>query len=268
MRTYGSDVRRRRTLAHVIEDTISIFQQDASEYAFAALIGAFAACMATLILIMIGGPVAAIVLPFALIAIAVATLATTTEALRRVTDSLEPSAAESFTAVLRGLPAILWPWLPLAGGLAAALLLDAEFGGELPSMLRGVLEIAVFAAVAYTALSRVLAVPSLVMRRATQAQATAEAHALFSRIGTKCAAAWGLCMAPALLVFLVPGLTGFGAVSSAIAALVFVGSLPVAAIANALLFFDAIADGEAQPARREPPSVAMARRTTGLRRTR
>ena len=128
MRTYGADVRRHRSLAHVIEDSISIFQQDASEYAFAGLIGAFGACVGTLILLMVGGAAAAVLTPILVIMLAVTTLATVTEALRRVTDNLEPSAAESFTAVARGLPAILWPWLTIAGGLAAAILLDAHFG--------------------------------------------------------------------------------------------------------------------------------------------
>ncbi len=268
MRTYGADVRRHRSLAHVIEDSVSIFQQDASEYAFAGLIGAFAACVGTLILMMIGGAAAAVLTPILVIMLAVTTLATVTEALRRVTDNLEPSAAESFTAVARGLPAILWPWCTIAGGVAAAILLDAHFGRHLPSIARGVIELCVFAAALYSALARVLAVPSLVMRRSTPAQATQEAHEIFRAATAKCAAAWGVCVAPALIFFLIAALSGFGAVSTSISALVFVGSLPFAAVVNALLFFDGVADAAGVPAQRKSQSAVMARRTTGLRRSR
>ena len=263
MRTYGTDVRQRRMLADIIEDTIGIFQQDASEYAFAGLIGAAAACLSVLLLVSIGGSAAALLVPFFLIGIAVLTLATTTEALRRVTDNLGPSAAESFTAVVRGLPAILLPWASLAFGLAAALLIDVHFGHYLPSLVRGVLELLIIGAALWTALQRVLAVPSLVMRRVPALEAMREGRLLLARSLPKTAGAWGICMAPALLVFLIPALSGFGAVSSAIAAFAFVGSLPFAAVMNALLFFDGIADSA--PAGGESKRAAIVRRTTGLR---
>ena len=266
MRTYGSDVRQRRMLADIIEDTIGIFQQDASEYAFAGLIGAAAACLSVVVLVAIGGSVAALLVPFFLIGIAVITLATVTEALRRVTDNLEPSAAESLTAVARGLPAILLPWAALAFGLAAALLLDVHFGHYVPSVGRGALELLVIAAALWSALQRVLAVPSLVMRRAPALAAMREGRGLFEHSRGKVTAAWGICMAPTFLVFLIPALSGFGAVSSAIAAFALVGTMPFAAVMNALLFFDGIS--EDAPAAGESKRAAMARRTTGLRQTR
>ncbi|MBF6600707.1 MAG: hypothetical protein IVW36_09365 [Dehalococcoidia bacterium] len=268
MRTYASDVRRRRTLARIIEDSIGIFRQDASEYAFAGLIGAFAACIATLVLVAVGGPVATALLPLVLVPVAVATLATVTEALRRVTDHLEPSAAESFTVVLRGLPAIVWPWLPLAGGLALALFADAEFGGDAPSVVRGVAELSLVVVTLWVASVRVLSVPSLVMRRATPEQAVAEARRIFAASRATCAGVWAACLAPALLLFLVAALNGFGAVSSAIAALAFVGSLPFAAVMNSLLFFDAVAVDESAAPRSEASQATVTRRTTGLRRLR
>jgi len=265
MRTYGSDVRQQRSvLADVIEDTFGIFQQDASEYAFAGLIGAAAACLSTLVLVSIGGSAAALLVPFFLVIIAVLTLATVTEALRRVTDNLEPSAAASFAMVLRGLPAILLPWAHLAFGLAAALLLDVQFGHRLPALARGGLELLLIVAVLWTALQRVLAVPSLVMRRATASAAMREGRELFARAPKKAVGAWGICMAPALLVFLMPALSGFGAVSSAIAAFVFVGSLSFAAVMNALLFFDGIAEEEPGRTGKTTRATALPR-TTGLR---
>ncbi len=264
MRTYGRDVRHRRTLASVIEDGVSIFQQDASEYAFAGLIGAFAACLSTLVLVSAGGTLGALLLPLVLIAIAVVTLATATEALRRVTDNLEPSAAQSFAAVLRGLPAVLLPWAPLAIALAAALVLDVRVGHWLPASERGLVEVLVVVAALYAALGRVLAVPSLVMRRSTAREATQEGRVLAARALPKVAGAWGICLAPALLVSLIPALTGFGAVSSAIAALAFVGTMPFGAIVNALLFFDAVPDGGAAAG----AQATMARRTAGLRQVR
>ncbi|MDE3096089.1 MAG: hypothetical protein KGK07_08820 [Chloroflexota bacterium] len=257
-------MRHRRMLAHVIEDSASIFQQDASEYAFAGLIGAFAACITTLVLVSVGGTVGALLLPPFLIAIAVVTLATATEALRRVTDNLEPSAAAASAAVLRGLPAVLLPWAPLALALAAALVLDVRIGHWLAPSARGLIESLVVVAALYAALGRVLAVPSLVMRRSTAREATQEGRALAARALPKVAGAWGICLSPALLVFLVPALSGFGAVSSAIAALAFVGSMPFAAIVNALLFFDAVADG----ATAAGTQATMARRTAGLRQVR
>ncbi len=261
MPTYGSDVRQRRSLARVLEDSYSIFQQDASEYAFAGLVGAAAACLLTLILVSIGGSAGALLLPPLLIASEVLTLATVTEALRRVTDNLEPSAAESFTAVLRGAPAILVPWATLAGMRAAVLLRDVHFGHYLPSIVRDFAELCVLAATAYTALTRVQSVPVLVMRRSSAAEAIVEGRALYAANAAKVAGAWGACMAPVLLLFMIAALAGFVAVSSAIAALALVGVLPFAAVVNALLFFDGIAESEsaaAQPAPRQP-------RTTGLR---
>ncbi|MHB8683870.1 MAG: hypothetical protein ACYC9X_06075 [Dehalococcoidia bacterium] len=258
-------MRHRRMLAHVIEDSVAIFQQDASEYAFAGLIGAFAACISTLVLVSVGGTAGALLLPLFLVAIAVVTLATVTEALRRVTDNLEPSAAASFGAVLRGLPAVLLPWAPLAVAVAAALALRVQAGHWLPASVRGLVELAIILLALYAALGRVLSVPSLVMRRSTAREATREGRALAARMMPKVAGAWGICLAPALLVSLIPALTGFGAVSSAVAALVFAGTMPFAAIVNALLFFDAIAESEAAAT---APSGTMTRRTTGLRQVR
>ena len=48
MRTYGHDVRHLRTLSAVIEDSIAIFAQDVSEYAFVGLMGGATACIAAL----------------------------------------------------------------------------------------------------------------------------------------------------------------------------------------------------------------------------
>jgi hypothetical protein len=260
MPTYGSDVRQQRALARIIEDSVSIFQQDASEYAFAGLVGAATGCLLTLILVSIGGSVGAVLLPVLLIATAVLTLATVTEALRRVTDNLEPSAAESFTAVLRGAPAILVPWVTLTAVLAAALLADVHFGHYLPGLARGAAELLVVVFAAYTALTRILAVPALVMRRSSAADALHEGRELYATNARKVTYAWGVCLAPVLLLFLIAALSGFGPVSSAIAALAFVGVLPFAAVVNALLFFDGIAVTEAAPKR----ATARAR-TTGLR---
>jgi hypothetical protein len=260
MRTLGSSARpQRRSLWHLIEDSIGIFQQDASEYAFIGLIGAFAACVSTLILLLVGGAAGAVLTPLLFVVVAVVTLATITEALRRVTDNLEPAAAESFTLVLRGLPAILLPWAPLAIGLSVAALLDEELGHLVPSPARGGIELGVIVVALYVALGRVLAVPSLVVRRCQPAAAVRESHQLFGRTTARTAGAWGVCLLPSLLLFLVPAFGGFGAVSTAIAALVFTGSLAFTGVVNTLLFFDAASEQEVP--------VAVAARAASASRT-
>ena len=70
--------------------------------------------------------------------------------------------------------------------------------------------------------------------------------------------AWAVCLAPTALLFLVAALNGFGAVSSAVAALAFAGSMSFAAIVNSLLFFDAASESETTT-RRGAASVAAVR---------
>lgn len=250
--------RPRRMLWHLIEDAITIYRQDASEYAFAGLIGAFAACMSTLVLLMVGGAVADMLAVLLLAIITVTTLATVTEALRRVTDQLEPSTAESFAVVLRGLPAILMPWVIPTIAVSIAVLLEAQFGHTLPAIVRGAIELCITAGALYAAINRVLAVPSLVVRRSTPAAALREARSIVAHHGSRVAGAWAVCLGPTGLLFLIAALNGFGAVSSAIAALAFAGTMSFAAIVNSLLFFDAASESETTT-RRGAASVAAVR---------
>ena len=85
MRTYGHDVRHLRTLSAVIEDSIAIFAQDVSEYAFVGLMGGATACIAALILGLIGNPISSALIPPVVIILAVLTHATIAQAFRAVT---------------------------------------------------------------------------------------------------------------------------------------------------------------------------------------
>jgi hypothetical protein len=250
--------RPRRMLWHLIEDAITIYRQDASEYAFAGLIGAFAACMSTLVLLMAGGAIGSMLAVLLLAIITITTLATVTEALRRVTDQLEPSTADAFAVVLRGLPAILLPWAIPTVAVSLAVLLEAEFGHVLPSIARAAIELSIAAGALSAALNRVQAVPSLVVRRSTPAAALREARSIVAHHRSRIAGAWAVCLAPTALLFLVAALNGFGAVSSAVAALAFAGSMSFAAIVNSLLFFDAASESETTT-RRGAASVAAVR---------
>ena len=87
-----------RSMPDLIEETIAILRQDASEYAFIGLVGAFAACMAVLVPGIIGGPIAIALIAPVLVVITSITLATSAAALGVGANQLQPDAGRAFGA--------------------------------------------------------------------------------------------------------------------------------------------------------------------------
>ncbi len=123
MRTYTGGARDSRTLAHLLADAIERLVQDASEYVFIGFVGATAACIGTLMLLLMHTlPATALVAPWVLL-VAAGTLSVSTVAFCRALDSQQPEAGRSSLLVLMRAPAFLRPWLPLSLGLGALTIL-------------------------------------------------------------------------------------------------------------------------------------------------
>ena len=250
MRTYGHDVRHLRTLSAVIEDSIAIFAQDVSEYAFVGHMGGATACIAALILGLIGNPVSSALIPPVVIILAVLTHATIAQAFRAVTENLEPESARAFAGVTARAGLLLRPFVTLAAALAVAAGGIAVADSYVPSII-------VLAGAAIYLLPRSFVIIALVMQGGGANDALQGSSALIARAPTKVLLAAILCAAPSILFSLIGLATGFGFLATALLAFVVVGSMPFAAIVMSLLFFDAIArtSAAAPPPRTSTPSI-------------
>jgi hypothetical protein len=251
MRTYGSDVRHQRTLAQIIEDSAAIIWQDAGEYGFIALLGAFPACIAVVLLAALGGPLfAALVVPAILYSMAL-TLAAGGAAFQRVTANLAPDATEAWGASLKRAGAVTRPWTAPAllgfvvvfGLQAASSLFDTPWTA---------VTLACVAALAAYTLPRTFYVPALLLTEGGTPRECEAGSAQLVAVGPrKTLAAWAAVLAPAVLATLAAASSGFALAWSAIAVFVFIGSMPAAAVMCSLLFYDALANAErVQPPRR------------------
>jgi hypothetical protein len=232
---------RGRTVADIIVDALAILHQDAAEYIFGALIGAIAAAFAALILPVAGGPYvgAALIAP-AVFIIAVLTYANTCAAVRRAQENLEPDAMRAFFAVLARLPAIL-PQLTLPLAVTgASVLIGAVVARWAPNSVVTLAVILVFALAGFSSFQRSLHVPALFARNVDFAQARLLGAATMRKAGVLVGACFVIAMAPAALIAMAALAAGFSIVATAVAAFVFVASMPIAA-AIATLIFDGIA---------------------------
>jgi hypothetical protein len=236
MRTYEG-ARSARTLARIFEDAIALLVQDASEYAFTGLLGGAAACFAAIILRFIDNDASNALVAPATIIIAALTLSTTTAAMCRAAENLQPDAGRAFASVLLRPMAYLRPWLGIALALFAAAYAIESF--SLPDWLRTACIIAVTGGAIAAALPSSFHAIALVTQRGTAQEAAAAGSALARRSMAPLAAAWCVVMTPALLATLLGLGTGFGRASSGVWALVFVASMPVAAAVMALMFIEA-----------------------------
>jgi hypothetical protein len=250
MRTYGSDVRHARTLGLIVQDGLEILRQDAAEYGFIAFVGAFPACIGLVILRVIDNPLASALIAPLVIAMAVLTMATSTEAFRRVVDNLEPDAVRSFLTVIPRIDALLTPWLPLMGGLAAAGFAASLVGGTAGGLTGTGIVFASLVLSAFYALPRSFVCVALFTQRSTSRQASSGSAALVWRSPSKIATGWAIALGPAIAVALLALMSGMGTASSAIATLIFVGSMPALAVMMSLLFFDALLREDEAPGRR------------------
>lgn len=237
MRTFEG-ARSARTLASIFEDAIALLMQDASEYAFTGFLGGAAACFAAIILRFIDSDASnALVAPVAIV-IAGLTLSTSTSAMCRAAENLQPDAGHAFVSVLARPIAYLRPWLGIAVALFAATYALESVSG-IPGWARSACVTVLAAGAAAAALPYSFHAVALVTQRGTAQEAATAGSALARRSRAPLAAAWSVAMAPALLATLLGLGTGFGRASSGIWALVFAASMPLAAAVMALMFVEA-----------------------------
>lgn len=248
-----------RPLLEVIEESISILRQDASEYAFIGLIGAFAAGMAVLVPGIIGGPIAVALIAPLLVMIAAFTLATAAAALGVGANQLQPDASRAFAAAgLRIIP-ILRPWAPLAIALGAASYAADAFSrylGPVPpeAMILGMALIGL----AY-ALPRSLCATALFEHDLSSREALSASAGLVRQATRTIVSAWCVVLAPAILIALLGAIAGIDTATGAVIAVLFVGAMPAGAAIMSQLFIDAASRFELVPVA-SPAKAAAARR--------
>ncbi len=240
MRTYGGDARSTRTLASIFEDAVALLVQDASEYAFAGFLGGAAACFAAIIFRLIDSDASnSLIAPVAII-IAALTLSTSTAAMCRAAENLQPDAGRAFLSVLARAGAFLRPWLGIAIALFAATYAFEAFAGGMAAWARTASVAGLLVGATAVALPSSFQAVALVTQPGPSREAEATGSALAWRSGGPLAAAWTVVMAPAMLAALGGLATGFGAAAAGVWALVFVASMPVAAAMMTLLFAQAV----------------------------
>ena len=253
-----------RPLVEILEEALAILRQDASEYAFIGLVGAVAAGMAVLIPALIGGPIALSLIAPLLVAIAATTLAASAAALGVGTNQLQPDAGRAFAAAGARSIAILRPWLPLVVVLGAASYAAAAFSDYLgPVPPEAVILLLALFSGAYT-LPRSLCPTALFEHDLSARESLRASATLVRRAPLTIGSAWGIVLAPSIIVALLGALAGIDAATGAVIAVLFVGAMPAGAAMMSQLFIDAASRIETAPAPAPPPkrgrSAAAAQR--------
>lgn len=240
-----------RSTLELSSEAIAILRQDASEYAFIGLVGAFAACMAVLVPSIVGGPIALALIAPLLVLVAVLTLATSAAALGVEANQLQPDASRAFAAAGLRIIAILRPWLLLALALGAASYAAAAFFSYLgPVPPEGIILGLVLVSGAY-ALPRCLCATALFEHDLSAREALSASAALVRSATRTIVTAWCIVLAPAIIVASLSAVSGIDVAAGAVIAVFFVGALPAGAGIMSQIFIDAASRYEAPPA----PSV-------------
>jgi hypothetical protein len=249
-----------RPLLELIEDGIAILRQDASEYAFIGLVGAFAACMAVLIPGIIGGPIAVALIAPLLVIVAALTLATSAAALGVGANQLQPDASRAFSVAALRFVAVLRPWLPLAVALAVVSYAADAFSSYLgPVPPEAIILLLALLSGAY-ALPRSLCTTALFEHDLSARDALSASAAVVRRASRTIALAWFIVLSPAIIVVLLGAVAGIDATTGAIIAVLFVGAMPAGAALMSQLFIDAASYVETTPAPARPKPTAVHRR--------
>jgi hypothetical protein len=252
-----------RPLPEIIEEAIAILRQDASEYAFIGLVGAFAACMAVLVPGIIGGPIAVSLIPPLLIVVAALTFATAAAALGVGASQLQPDASRAFATAGLRIVAILRPWLALALALGVASYLADAFSSYLgPVPMEAVILALILVGLAY-ALPRSMCATALFEHDLPSREALSASSALVRQATRTIVSAWCVVLAPAIVVTLLGAIVGIDTVTGAVIAVLFVGALPAGAALMSQLFIEAASNFELVPV---PPPAKAAHPTTAQRR--
>lgn len=249
-----------RPLLELIEEAIAILRQDASEYAFIGLVGAFAACMAVLIPGIIGGPLAVALIAPLLVIVAALTLATSAAALGVGANQLQPDASRAFAEAMLRAVAVLRPWLPLAVALGVASYVADTFSSHLGPVPPEAIILVLAALSAAYALPRSLCATALFEHDLSARDALSASGALARRASGIIALAWLLVLGPAIVLTLLGAVAGIDATTGAIIALLFVGAMPAGAALMSQIFIDAASYVEATPAAASGNAAAVHRR--------
>lgn len=252
-----------RPLLEIIEEAIAILRQDASEYAFIGLVGAFAACMAVLVPGLIGGPIAIALIGPLLLFVAVLTLSTAAAALGVGSSQLQPDASRAFAAAGLRIIAILRPWLLLAIALGAASYAAGAFSSYLGPVPPEAVMLALALVSGAYALPRSLCATALFEHDVSAREALSASAALVRRAGRTVLLAWCVVLSPAITVALLGGVAGIDAATGAVIAVLFVGAMPAGAALMSQLFIDAASYIETAPA---PAPAKRGKQTAAHRR--
>lgn len=262
MRRSVAEARSTLTLSRILEEALAALVQDASEYGIISLTGGVVACTLTVVLRLMHNPVADALIAPAVIIVAALTLATAAEAFARMSENLQPDAAEAFKTIFVRVAAHLQPWLRLAAMLFVAVMVLRIAGGRIglwPNIAAGA---ALFSLSVAYAFWRSLYGIALVAGVRSPRDAVAVSVALVRAARTLVVEAWLCAALPTIAVGTIGVAAGFGAASAGVAALVAVASMPVAAAMLSLIFAEVWRHQEQAQPRRAP----AARRPVSIRR--
>jgi hypothetical protein len=251
-----------RPLSDIFEEAVQTLRQESSEYSFIALVGAVLGSLAVLFCGVIDTAVSlSLIGPFVALS-AVLTMATSAACFGAVNNNMQPEAGSAALAMLRRLPAILLPWLPLIIGLWAASYAMAAFAGEIdrariPDWAQILLLIA---GSLWYAFSRSLTPVAVFEDDMSSAQAQGLSAFIVHETAGRVRASWAVVAAPAALMLGLSLVVGLDIVTGALVACFWIGAMPLAAALMSLLFYDAASQIELAPT-----PAATATRTTPRR---
>lgn len=238
-----------RPLTDLFEEAIDTLRQELSEYSFIALVGAVLAGLIVLVFGVIDTAISLSLIGPLVVVCAVLTLATCAAAFNCVSNNMQPDAGSAAIAVLRRLPALLLPWLPLIIGLWAASYALAAFAADIdrahiPDWAQVLGLIAVSAWYVYP---RSLAVVATFEDELTSQQAQQLSGFIVRNLGSRITFMWLIVAAPGALMLGLALVVGLDTVTGALVTCFFVGAMPMAAALMSLLFYDAASQIELAP---------------------
>jgi hypothetical protein len=238
-----------RPLADIFEEAIDTLRQELSEYSFIALVGAVVAGLAVLVCGVIDTPVSLSLIPPLVALSAVLTLATCAAAFGSANNQLQPDAGSAAIAMLRRLPVVLLPWLPLLVGLWIASYALGTFSdyvdkAHIPNTVQ---VLAIMGIALLYAYPRSLAAAAAFEEQFSGAQAQSISAFVVRHSGRRIQAMWAVVLAPAGLMLGLSLVVGLDTVTGALITCFFVGAMPLAAAMTSLLFYDAASQIELAP---------------------
>jgi len=247
-----------RPLADIFEEAIDTLRQELSEYSFIALVGAVLAGLVVLFAGVINSSVSLSLIGPLVALSALLTLATCAAAFGCVNSHMQPDAGSAALAMLRRLPVLLLPWLPLIIGLWAgsyALAAFAEYIDKayIPDTAQILALIGIGLLYAFP---RTLTVVASFDEEFTASQAQSLSAFVVRESGRRIWIMWAIVLAPAALMTALSLVVTLDTVTGALITCLFVGAMPLAAAMSTLLFYDAASQIELAPS-----AAATAHRT-------